>query len=135
MLTFLLNLLSEAAGILAEASIYLLFGFFVAGLIHAYFPEDKILKYFGGRNLRSVFNASLLGIPLPLCSCSVIPTAVQLRKSGASRGSTISFLISTPETGVDSIGISFALLDPLLSIFRPIAALITALTAGIGANF
>ncbi len=134
MLTFLLNILYQAAGILAEASIYLLFGFFVAGLIHAYFPEDKILKYFGGRNLRSVFNASLLGIPLPLCSCSVIPTAVQLRKSGASRGSTISFLISTPETGVDSIGISFALLDPLMSIFRPIAALITALTAGIGAN-
>lgn len=135
MLTFLLNLLAQAAGILVEASIYLLFGFFVAGLIHAYFPEDKILKYFGGRNLRSVFNASLLGIPLPLCSCSVIPTAVQLRKSGASRGATLSFLVSTPETGVDSIGISFALLDPLMSIFRPISALITALTAGIGANF
>lgn len=135
MLDFFLNLLAEAASLLAEASIYLLFGFFVAGLIHAYFPEERILKYFGERNLRSVFNASLLGIPLPLCSCAVIPTAISLRKSGASRGSTISFLISTPETGVGSIGISFALLDPLMTVFRPVAALITALLAGIGANF
>lgn len=134
MFNFLVHILLETVSILADSSIYLLFGFFAAGLIHAYFPENKIVQYFGGSDLRSVFNAGILGIPLPLCSCSVIPTAIALRKSGASRGSTVSFLISTPETGVDSIGISFALLDPLMAVFRPIAALVTALTAGVGTN-
>jgi uncharacterized membrane protein YraQ (UPF0718 family) len=135
MLDFILEILRQSWNILLDSAVYLLFGFFVAGLIHAYFPRDKIARFFGGRNLRSVVNAGLLGVPLPLCSCSVVPTAISLRKSGASRGSTMAFLISTPETGIDSIGISFALLDPLMTIFRPIAALITAVTAGLGANF
>ncbi len=134
MFGYLLEALRQAVHLFTAASVYLLFGFFFAGLIHAYFPTDKISRYFGGRNLRAVFNASILGIPLPLCSCAVIPTAIALRKNGASRGATISFLISTPETGVDSIGVSFALLDPLLAIFRPVAALFTALTAGLWAN-
>ncbi len=134
MLRFLLNVISETATILSDISIYLLFGFFIAGLIHVYFPRDKISKFFGKSDLRSVFNASIFGIPLPLCSCSVLPAAVSLRKSGASRGSVFSFLISTPETSVPSIGISLALLDPLMTIFRPVAAFFTAILAGVGIN-
>jgi uncharacterized membrane protein YraQ (UPF0718 family) len=134
-MSFLLDILVETGKILAQSSLYLLFGFFLAGLIHVFLPEKKVTKYLGKRSFRSVFNAGLLGVPLPLCSCSVVPTAVALRKNGASRGSTMSFLISTPETGVDSIGISLALLDPLLTIFRPLAAFITAITAGLAANF
>lgn len=131
---FLLNVFSEAGQLFLESSVYMLFGFLVAGAIHGYFPESKISKYLGRRNWRSVLNASLIGIPLPLCSCAVLPTAIALRRNGASRGSTLAFLISTPETGVDSIGVSFALLDPILAIVRPIAAFLTALIAGIGAN-
>lgn len=135
MLAFVLDIFLHAWSILLESSIYLLFGFLVAGMLHAWFPSEKIVRFFGGRNLRSVINAGMLGVPLPLCSCSVIPTAISLRKSGASRGSTMAFLISTPETGVDSIGVSFALLDPLMTIYRPVAALITSIAAGLGANF
>jgi len=75
-----------------------------------------------------------MGIPLPLCSCGVVPTALSLRKMGATRGATTSFLISTPETGVDSIAISYALLDPVMTVFRPISAFITAVIAGILTN-
>lgn len=135
MFQFIINVVSETVLIFADLSVYLLFGFFIAGLIHVYLPQSKIKKFFGQRNLRSVFNASLFGIPLPLCSCSVLPAAVELRKSGASKGSIFSFLVSTPETSLPSIGISLALLDPLMTFFRPLGALITALLAGIGVNF
>lgn len=134
MFTFILKIFTETITILADTSVYLLFGFLLAGLIHVYLPHKTILKLFGGKNLRSVINASLFGIPLPLCSCSVLPAAISLKKDGASRGSVFSFLISTPETSIPSVGISFALLDPLMTIFRPIAALITAILAGIGIN-
>ncbi len=134
MLDFSLKIFFEFISILADTSIYLLFGFFLAGLLHVYLPPEKITRFFGKRDLRSVFNASLFGVPLPLCSCSVLPTAISLRKNGASKGSVFSFLISTPETSVPSIGISLALLDPLMTIFRPIAAFITAILAGLGVN-
>lgn len=134
MFQFILKAIIETVTILADLSIYLLFGFFIAGLIHVYLLQGKIKKFFGRRSMRSVFNASLFGIPLPLCSCSVLPAAVELRKSGASKGSIFSFLISTPETSIPSIGISLALLDPLMTFFRPLAALITALLAGWGVN-
>ncbi len=134
MLQYFLTIISETVRILADTSIYLLFGFLIAGLLHAYFPSDKIKRFFGKDDLGSVFNASLFGVPLPLCSCSVLPMAVEMRKSGASRGSVFSFLISTPETSVPSVGISFALLDPLMTVFRPVAAFITALLTGLGIN-
>ena len=75
--------------------------------------------------------AAMVGIPLPLCSCSVIPVAVELRNRGASRGATTAFLVSTPETGVDSIATSVAVLHPLMVIFRPLAAMLTAVLAGL----
>ena len=79
--------------------------------------------------------ASALGIPLPLCSCGVVPTALGLRRQGATKGATVSFLVSTPETGVDSISLSYALMDPIITIFRPAAAMVTAVVAGLATNF
>jgi uncharacterized membrane protein YraQ (UPF0718 family) len=118
-----------------ESAIYILFGFFIAGLLKIALPTEKVFKYLGKKEAKSVVRASLLGIPVPLCSCAVLPTAMSLRKQGASKGATLSFLISTPETGVDSISITYALIDPLMTVFRPVSALVTAITAGMAANF
>ena len=119
-----------------ESAPYLIFGFGVAGILNALVPDQKIVNYLGtsAGKIRSVINASLAGLPLPLCSCGVIPTAMSIRKRGANRGATLSFLISTPQTGVDSIAITYALLDPLMTIFRPLATLATALIAGLADN-
>ncbi|MBW2368927.1 MAG: SO_0444 family Cu/Zn efflux transporter [Deltaproteobacteria bacterium] len=132
---FLLQIFMETVRIFNEAAIYILFGFFIAGVLHSLITPKLIVKYLGKRNFRSVLLASLFGVPLPLCSCSVLPTAISLRKQGASRGSTVSFLISTPETGADSISLTYALMDPLMTVFRPLAAVITAISAGLTANF
>jgi len=122
--------------IFVEAAPYLIFGFGVAGILNVAVPDQKIVDYLGtsAGKVRSVINASLAGLPLPLCSCGVIPAAMSIRKRGATRGATLSFLISTPQTGVDSIAITYALLDPLMTIFRPIATLVTALLAGLADN-
>lgn len=122
--------------IFVEAAPYLIFGFGVAGILNVAVPDQKIVDYLGtsAGKVRSVINASLAGLPLPLCSCGVIPAAMSIRKRGATRGATLSFLISTPQTGVDSIAITYALLDPLMTIFRPIATLATALLAGLADN-
>ncbi len=120
--------------ILALSGPWLLVGFLLAGLIHILLPEQVVYRHLGKDDWRSVLTAAVAGVPIPLCSCSVLPTAMSLRKSGASRGATTSFLISTPETGVDSIGITWALTDPLMTVVRPIAALVTALGSGLLVN-
>ncbi len=117
--------------ILSEMAPYLLLGFFFAGLLHAFIPRNKIEKYFSGSPLRSSFMSAIFGIPLPLCSCGVIPTGAALYKNGASRGGTVSFLISTPQTGADSILATFSLLGLPFAIIRPVAALITGITGGL----
>lgn len=117
--------------ILSEMSPYLLLGFFFAGLLHAFMPRQKIERYFSGKPLKSSVLASLFGVPLPLCSCGVIPTGAALYKNGASKGGTVSFLISTPQTGVDSILATFSLMGLPFAIIRPIAALITGITGGV----
>lgn len=109
---------------------YLLLGFFLAGLMHAFIPGKLYSKYLSKVNFRSVIYAAMLGIPLPLCSCGVIPTAMSLRREGASKGATVSFLIATPQTGVDSIIATFSLMGLPFSIVRPIAALVTSLFGG-----
>lgn len=118
-----------------DASAYLLFGFLFAGLLKALVSEKTIVRHIGKSSVGSVLKASLIGTPMPLCSCSVIPVATSLRQNGASKGATVSFLISTPESGVDSIAISYALLDPLMTVFRPLAAFVSAVTAGMIENF
>lgn len=109
---------------------YLLLGFFLAGVMHAFVPQTLYRRYLGGNSFRSVLNATLLGIPLPLCSCGVIPTAMSLRKEGASRGATVSFLISTPQTGVDSIIATYSLMGLPFALLRPLVALVTSLMGG-----
>ena len=117
-----------------EMSPYLLLGFLIAGVLYVYFPKEKVSKYLGKNNFRSTLNAALIGVPLPLCSCGVIPTGISFYKSGASKGSSVSFLISTPQTGVDSILATYALLGLPLAIIRPIIALITGVLGGLITN-
>lgn len=135
MINFLLQILQEIWTVFKEASLFLLFGYIIGVLLNLLIPAKAFLKYLGAGKIKSVFWASLLGVPLPLCSCGVLPTALSLRKQGATKGATVSFLISTPETGVDSISLSYALMDPIMTVARPIAAFFTALTAGIVTNF
>ncbi len=134
MFDLLVRIVEETVGVFLDASMYVLLGLLAAGLLHAFCPAEKIMRGLGPDTLRSVVRAALLGIPLPLCSCAVIPTAIAIHRKGASKGATISFLISTPETGADSITLSFAVLDPLISAFRPLAALCTAIIAGVLEN-
>ena len=102
--------MQEVLNLINEMSPYLLLGFFFAGVMHAFVPGMVYNRYLGGKGFKSVFYGALFGIPLPLCSCGVIPTAMSLRKQGASRGATASFLIATPETGVDSIIATYSIL-------------------------
>lgn len=113
---------------------YLIFGLVVAGIIRSFLSVDIIKDKLGARSFKSVFWASLAGVPLPLCSCSVIPAAVTLKKSGASNGATSSFLISTPESGIDSIALTYSLMDLPMTILRPLVAFISAMTAGLFQN-
>ena len=114
----------------AEMAPYLLLGFFIAGLLHAFVPRTLYSKHLAPRNMKSVVKAAAIGIPLPLCSCGVIPTTVSLRKEGASHGACTSFLIATPQTGVDSIAATYSLMGLPFAILRPIAALFTAMFGG-----
>ncbi len=109
---------------------WLLMGFFIAGLLHVAFPQGKINRLLGKSNVKSVLRAALIGIPLPLCSCGVIPTGVSIYRNGASRGASVSFLISTPQTGVDSIMVTYSLLGWPFAIIRPVVALVTGLLGG-----
>lgn len=134
MLDFFRQFCVESWHILTDAAPYVIFGFLAAGLLKAAFPEDFIAKHLGGKSKTSVVKAALFGIPLPLCSCGVIPAAIGLRKQGAGRGASAAFLVSTPESGVDSIAITWALLDPVMTIVRPIAAFITGALTGMFIN-
>ncbi len=120
--------------ILCESALFILAGFGIAGLLEMGLSGARVIRLISARRARSVLFATVVGIPLPLCSCSVLPTAVTLRRKGASRGATLSFLISTPETSVTSVLLTYALLGPLMAIYRPIAACITALAAGLLEN-
>ena len=114
----------------SEMSPYLLFGFFVAGVLSIFVSQSLVERHLGGRGLWPLLKASLFGIPLPLCSCGVIPVSMSLHKHGASKGSTVAFLLSTPQTGMDSIFVTLSLLGPIFAIFRPFVALATGLIGG-----
>lgn len=117
-----------------EMAPYLLLGFLIAGILKYSLKPATMRRFLGGANLRSVINAALLGVPMPLCSCGVIPTGVGLHRNGASKGAAVSFLISTPQTGVDSIMITYSLLGLPFAIIRPIAAFITGIVGGAISN-
>jgi uncharacterized membrane protein YraQ (UPF0718 family) len=112
-----------------ESAPWLLLGYFIAGLIKQVIPSIWIEKQLARPGLVSVVKGALIGAPLPLCSCGVIPTALAVRQAGASKGATASFLVATPETGVDSIAFSYAILGPVFAVARPIGALTSALVA------
>ena len=126
--------MNEVLNLINEMSPFLLLGFFFAGLLHAFVPGAVYSRYLSGHSFRSVLYAALLGVPLPLCSCGVLPTAMSLRKQGASKGATVSFLIATPETGVDSIAATYSLMGLPFAITRPIVAFLTSLFAGVLVN-
>lgn len=128
------HFLTDLFDIFNEMSPYLILGFFFAGLLHVFFPKQKVTKYMGKGNKASVINASLLGVPLPLCSCGVIPTGISFYKHGASKGSTVSFLISTPQTGVDSILVTYSLLGLPFALIRPVIAFISGVFGGLFTN-
>ena len=126
----MMDYVNAFVSMLNSMSPYLLLGFFIAGLLHAFVPSAIYSRYLSGTGLRPVVTAALFGVPLPLCSCGVLPTAVALRRSGASRAASTSFLIATPQTGVDSIAATFSMMGLPFAILRPVAALVTALMGG-----
>lgn len=126
----MMNFLYALLGIINEMSPYILLGYFIAGLLHAFVPATAMNRHLSGHGIGPVVKAALFGIPLPLCSCGVLPTAVALRRGGASKGAATSFLIATPQTGVDSIAATYSLLGLPFAIIRPLAALVGAVFGG-----
>lgn len=131
---FIVSILTDFWGTAAEMSPYLLFGFLVAGVLSMLISQQIVERHLGGRGIWPVLKASLLGVPLPLCSCGVIPVSMSLHKHGASKGSTIAFLISTPQTGADNIFVTLSLLGPVFAIFTPVATFVTGVVGGLLVN-
>jgi len=134
MIKILTGLIGEIWHLLLEMAPYLLFGFLVAGVLHLFLPKNKVSRHLAHGDAKSVIKASLFGIPLPLCSCGVIPVAAHLKKQGANKGPLLSFLVSTPTTGIDSIFATYSLLGILFAVVRPVAALFSGLMAGFITN-
>lgn len=124
------KILADFVSVLLEMSPYLLLGFLAAGVMAALLPRGFIERHLGGGGFWPVLKAAALGVPLPLCSCSVLPVTASLRKGGASRGATLSFLISTPQTGVDNIAVTLGMLGWVFAVFRVVLALVSGMAAG-----
>ncbi len=129
--SFLLAVVQETYRVVVDSALFLLVGFVLAGVLHELVDVARVAHALGARNLRSILVATLVGAPLPLCSCGVLPAAVALRRKGASREATVAFLISTPETGADSVLLTYGLFGPLLAVVRPLAAIVTSVVAGL----
>jgi uncharacterized membrane protein YraQ (UPF0718 family)/copper chaperone CopZ len=130
MIETLFTIVDESWSVLCDMAPYLLFGFLVAGILSVCVSPEFVERHLGKRGFAPVWKAALFGVPLPLCSCGVIPVAASFRRHGASRAAVTSFLLSTPQTGVDSIAVTYALLGGLFAIYRPVAALATGLLGG-----
>jgi len=126
-----MNFISHFIALFIESAPWLILGFGIAGIINSLIPEDFLSRHLGGSGLLTTVKAAVIGAPLPLCSCGVVPAAIGLRKSGASKNATVAFLIATPETGVDSVSVTYALMGPVMAIIRPIAAIVSAIMAGV----
>ena len=125
---------NESINLWLEVAPYLLMGMIIAGILHIFLGKSFINNHLGRGGLSSIVKATILGIPLPVCSCGVIPLASSLRKDGAHKSSVLSFLVSTPTTGVDSILATYSLLGPLFTLFRPLGALLAGIAVG-GADY
>jgi len=126
----LTSIAAEFWGTLSAMAPYLLFGFLVAGTLSVMISPETVERHLGRRGIWGPLKAALFGVPLPLCSCGVIPVAASLRRHGASRGATTAFLISTPQTGVDSIFVTFSILGPIFTVVRPIVAFVSGVLGG-----
>lgn len=135
MLDILYSVFHESMNLWLAMAPYILLGMFFAGILHAFLGEGFIARHLGDKSITSILKATLFGIPLPICSCGVIPVAASLQKEGASKSSVLSFLVSTPTTGVDSILATYALLGPLFAVFRPIAAFFNGVVVGVFNRF
>ena len=113
---------------------YIIFGLAFAGVLHELVPDSIVTKHLGKDNITSVLKSTIFGIPLPVCSCGVIPLATSIKKSGASKGATLSFLISTPITGVDSILATYGIFGWIFTLYRALTSMIIAMVAGILTN-
>lgn len=133
-MTFLSDALSSSWNLLNQSAVYMLFGLLIGGLLKVFLSPTYVASHLGSGRFSSVFKAALLGIPIPLCSCGVLPAAATLKKQGANNGAVTAFLISTPESGIDSISITWALLDPIMTVARPVSAFFSAAVAGIAEN-
>lgn len=127
----LLELINNIWLVFLDTAFWLLIGLLAAGIIKSFISEDAMKRWVGGHGLSAILRAALFGAPLPLCSCGVLPAAIGLRRAGASKEATVSFLISTPETSIDSVAVTYALMGPVMAIFRPIAALVNAVGTGL----
>lgn len=114
-----------------DTAFWLLIGLLAAGLIKSFIPENAMQRWVGGHGIAAILRAALFGAPLPLCSCGVLPAAIGLHRAGASKEATVSFLISTPETSIDSVAVTYALMGPVMAVFRPVAALFNAVATGL----
>ncbi len=125
------ELLTNFVNLFTESAPWLLLGLLIAGIMKWVVPFEILQRHMGSNNMLSIIKSALIGAPLPLCSCGVIPAAIGLRRAGASKSASISFLVATPETGVDSISVSYALLGPFMAIIRPVSAILSAIYAGV----
>lgn len=126
----LLNILSEIWLVTVQMAPYLLFGFLMAGILSVLISRDYVRRHLGGSGWLGSLKAALVGVPMPICSCGVIPLAASLRKHGASRGATASFLASTPQTGIDSLMVTYALLGWVFAVFRAVVAFASGIICG-----
>ena len=130
MIAFLKAFALNTWHMVAEMAPYLIFGFAIAGLLHVLIRKEQVQRLLGKPGLGAVFKACLIGVPMPLCSCSVIPVAAALHKSGASRGATAAFLSSTPQTGVDSMLATYSLMGGLFATVRVVVAFVSGIVTG-----
>jgi uncharacterized membrane protein YraQ (UPF0718 family) len=130
LIPFFTACLASAWGFLLESAPYVIIGLILGGLVKMFLSTEFVARHLGQGRFWPVLKAALFGIPLPLCSCGVLPAAAALKRQGANNGATTAFLIATPESGLDSIAISYALLDPIMTVARPLAALLSAVAAG-----
>jgi len=133
-MNIIISIINASWQVFYESAVYMLFGFFIAGILYVFIKPETVGRYLGKGRVRPVLLGALAGIPIPLCSCGVLPAAAGLKRQGANNGATMSFLISTPESGIDSIPLTFALLDPIIALIRPVAAFTTAIVTGILEN-
>ncbi|QDU83697.1 putative permease [Planctomycetes bacterium Pla163] len=123
------------SGVFVEMAPYLMAGFLAAGFVSQLLDANKLKRFIDKDDVHSVAVASIAGAPLPLCSCSVLPVAASLRNAGASRGATSAFLVATPETGIDSVATTYALLGPIMAVVRPLSAVFSAIVTGLSVAY